>query len=269
VPKAPPKREQVAMAEPKGLPTLPPKPAPLPSISDFSDEIPPGLQPVVDGLGGEDPVVQVESALRLRALGRKAAPATPHLIKRLRSRTPVTLSRRDRKRLSDAEQVEGLSPGRAAAMALVAIGDVAVPFLLKALKHSDRFSRAGAAWALGEIKHSATVDPLIEALKDPQEVVREAAAEALGKIRDPRTIPLLVTLLNKDDSPDVRRATEVALRNLTDVPQLIKGLKDRSTVVQDNCAYILWLMTAKEYKKDVAAWETWYREQQKGKAQVD
>jgi hypothetical protein len=151
-------------------------------------------------------------------------------------------------------------------MALAAIGRPIVGNLTRALDHSEAPVRAGAAWVLGEIKDGSSVVRLLEKIRDPDEQVRSAIATALGKIRDPRAIPLLVTMVSDDKSEAARSGAEAALRKLTEVPLLIDGLRDPNTFVQDNSAYILWLMTAKEFRKDVGAWERWWREQQQSTA---
>lgn len=204
-------------------------------------------------LGSRDAMHQAVAAMRIARMGPAAAPATPYLIRNLRNTKHVRLSR-DRK--------EGTTVARAAAQALVAIGDPSVGGLVRALAHTESAVRRHAAWALGELKNAAGIVPLMNATADEEDPVRAAVAEALGKIRDPRSIPLLVTTMNQDESPLVRRTAETALRKLTEIPLLIEGLKDGSPVVRNNSAYILWLMTAKEFRTDAAAWEQWWREQQ-------
>jgi len=226
----------------------------------FSKGVPDELKPLVDQLSASDPIEQIFAAFELRKMGKRAIPATPYLLRRLRNTMLVELSRRDRRKLG--EDIDRLSPAKAAAMSLASIGKPIVGNLNRALHHDEAPVRAGAAWVLGEIKHSSSVGPLLAKVKDPNGTVRGMAAIALGKIRDPRAIPLLVTMMAEDNTEETRKMAEWALRRLTEVPLLIKGLRDESTFVQDNAAYILWLMTAKEFRKDVQAWERWWREQE-------
>jgi HEAT repeat protein len=88
---------------------------------------------------------------------------------------------------------------------------------------------------------------------------------ALGAIRDPRAIPLLLKVLDEDTNPSVLEKTERALKKLTDIPTLIEGLKSEHPVVQDNATYVLWLMTAKDFKQDYDKWKQWWEKQQGSK----
>ena len=52
--------------------------------------------------------------------------------------------------------------------------------------------RGATAWALGEIKTRASLEPLAEALDDPDPIVREIAALSLGEIEHSSAVPHLV-----------------------------------------------------------------------------
>ena len=54
---------------------------------------------------------------------------------------------------------------------------------------------------------------------------------------------------------------ETSLRNLTEIPLLIRGLRDDSKMVRENSTYIRWLMTTKEFRDDADAWERWWKEE--------
>ncbi|MBD3240860.1 MAG: hypothetical protein GF331_09765 [Chitinivibrionales bacterium] len=227
-----------------------PAPVPLVEPSRMSGE----LRPLVEQLGSRDALQQAVAAMRIATIGPAAAPAAPYLIRNLRNAKRVRLSKsRDNEK----------TVGQAAAEALVAIGEPSVGGLVRALEHSEPAMRRQAAWALGELKNAAAIVPLMDAITDPEDPVRASVVEALGKIRDPRSIPVLVTTMNQDESPLVRSAAESALRKVTEIPMLIEGLKDPSPLVTNNSAYILWLMTAKEFRTDVTAWEQWWRGQQR------
>jgi HEAT repeat protein/sRNA-binding regulator protein Hfq len=136
--------------------------------------------------------------------------------------------------------------------------------------------REKAVVALGQIKDSAAVPSLLAALKDGDPAVRKAAAEALGDIRDPRAIPSLYASLQEPDR-SVKAAMEIALKMHTEIPLLIGALDNQNSLVRDNAAYILWLMTGKNLGSDRQAWVDWYanpdREEAKkpapGKAEDD
>jgi HEAT repeat protein len=223
--------------------------------------IPADVQALVTQLDDPDPAVQVRASLALRDMGPAATAAVGALIKRFRSTAVVAASPSDSVPVDSA--VIGLSPARAAALALVAVGDAAVEPLVSTLRHSDPQMRAGAAWTLGELKDGRSVDGLVGAARDDKDVVRRVAVEALGKIRDPKTIPIITSLAAEDESPAVRSSARLAQRSVSEIPLLIQGLRDKSRVVKDNSAYILWLLTAKEFRKDADQWEAWWQEQQK------
>ncbi len=117
--------------------------------------------------------------------------------------------------------------------------------------------REKAVIALGAIRDTAAVLPLLAALKDNEPAVRRAAAEALGDIRDPRAIPTLYGALQEPD-PSVKAAIEIALKMHTEIPLLIGALDNQNSLVRDNAAYILWLMTGKDLGTDKQAWVEWY-----------
>ena len=145
-----------------------------------------------------------------------------------------------------------------AAEALGSIGGVkSVRALIGALDDGNVFVREHAAGALGELKDTVAVWPLIMALKDGNAAVRSAAAFALGKIRDPRAIPSLYSLL-KDEQLRVRQIAQQSLSMLTDISQLITALDDKSPMVRENVAYVLWLMTGKDLGQDKGLWLEWY-----------
>jgi HEAT repeat protein len=222
--------------------------------------IPADVGALIAQLDDPEPATQVRASLALRDLGPAATAAVSALIKRFRSTVVVVAPSGDSVPVDSA--VVGLSPARAAALALVAIGDAAVEPLVAVLRHSDPQMRAGAAWALGELKDGRSVEGLVEAARDGRDDVRRMAVEALGKIRDPKTIPIITSLGAEDESPAVRSAARQAQRSVSEIPLLIQGLRDKSRVVKDNSAYILWLLTAKEFRRDAEQWEAWWQEQQ-------
>lgn len=83
--------------------------------------------------------------------------------------------------------------------ALEDIGRRAAMPLIEALRDRDPYVRSGAAWILGNIKDSGTIEPLIEALKDEDENVRWLAVTALGDIGDERAIDPISMVPTNDD----------------------------------------------------------------------
>jgi len=207
------------------------------------------------------PHEQIRACQQLEAKGSEAVGAIPNLIDLFSYNTPYEPSWRERRKFN-TEDISGISPAQAAIITLVSFGEPAIPALIKTLSHKNYVFRANAAIALGELRAMKAVPELITAIQDSHPRVRMEAAEALGKIRDPKTIPILVTQMNQDTLPEVLQVTENALKNLTDIPTLIAGLRAPYPVVQENCAYILWLMTTKEFKNDAQAWEDWWKEEQ-------
>jgi len=117
---------------------------------------------------------------------------------------------------------------------LAACGPPAFPWAESLLHSRDEVVRAGAAFALGELKDPRAVEPLIGALKDSGIGVRQLAAGALGELNDPRAVePLIGTL--KDSEIAVRWVAAVALGRLKDpraVDPLIDALTDSNADVR-------------------------------------
>jgi len=84
--------------------------------------------------------------------------------------------------------------------ALVAMGNVAVPPLIEALKNKNTLMRWEAAKALSEIGEPETAPVLVEALEDEDFDVRWLAAEGLIKMNIKGLKPLLEALEQRADS---------------------------------------------------------------------
>lgn len=96
-----------------------------------------------------------------------------------------------------------------AARELVELGKVAVPVLVKALKHRSPGTRQSAACALGDIGDREATLPLIDALDN----VGWAAAKALGRIADPRAGEALQEACRSPNG-DLRRCATDALAKM-------------------------------------------------------
>lgn len=112
-----------------------------------------------------------------------------------------------------------------AAAGLAAIGNAAIPSLLKALQHDDWLVRLHAVEALGKTRSPETVEPLLSVLfNDQDSAVREDAVRALGEIRDPKAVEYLFTAMRE---PELRTLAVDALGRIGDtraVPVLIEVL---------------------------------------------
>jgi HEAT repeat protein len=99
-----------------------------------------------------------------------------------------------------------------AAYALGGLNDTrAVLPLIDILDDPSSSIRGVAAHSLGEIGSRAATNQLIALLADPSKNVRLTAVYALGKLLDRRSIPKLRELLEKDQSPQVRKASRQML----------------------------------------------------------
>ena len=109
-----------------------------------------------------------------------------------------------------------------AAAALAAIGDAAIPSLLKALQHEDWLVRLHAVESLGKTQSKRAVEPLLSVLfNDRDSAVREDAVRALGEIGDPQAVEHLFTAMRE---PGLRTLAVEALGRIGDrraVPVLI------------------------------------------------
>lgn len=134
-------------------------------------------------------------------------------------------------RVRNADAVEPLIPllqdkvkavREEAAAALAAIGDAAIPSLLKALHHEDWLVRLHAVESLGKAKSKQAVEPLLSVLfNDRDSAVREDTVRTLGEIGDPQAVDYLFTAMQE---PGLRTLAVEALGRIGDpraVPILI------------------------------------------------
>lgn len=196
------------------VPQVTPTPDGQESISaDVADKI--------KALASSNPVERASAAARL---GRASAvTAIPSLIQMLGDDTAITPQGNwETGSWTPALQTfKHPSPGEEAALALAAMGKFAVEPLVAILNDTNPSVRRNAAWALGEIRGSHSVDrtvavePLIAALRDEDWWVRKAAARALGEIRTARAVGPLVAAL-EDGNWNVREMAAWALGEMKD-----------------------------------------------------
>jgi small nuclear ribonucleoprotein (snRNP)-like protein len=135
----------------------------------------------------------------------------------------------------------------------------AVAELVKALADPSAETRQKSVSALGAMGDTIAVLPLAAALRDSDGAVRMAAAEALGDLRDPRAIlPLCAALQERVDA--VAAAVRFSLKLHTEIPLLIGALDNQNSLVRENAALVLWLMTGKNFGNDKQGWVDWYAE---------
>jgi HEAT repeat protein len=126
---------------------------------------------------------------------------------------------------------------------------------LSATLKDDRYVRAAAAYALGQIGDPRAVEPLIAALGDESSDVRQDAAYALGEIKDPRAVEPLIAAL-KDWHSNVRKAAAKALVKIGTpaVELLIAALRDEDERVRQAAAEALDHLGWKPARDENAAW---------------
>ena len=182
-----------------------------------------------------------KSPLARDVFNASATPAIPALVELLEDAEPVLpeVCREDHRRWWGDEQP--ITPGEAAARALVHIGSASLDPLIKTLASPVAVARRNAAWALGALDDQRAVTPLVGSLKDSDTNVREQASWALGAIDDARAVQPLINALN-DTSPRVRRQAAWALGAIDDasaVNGLVAALKDSDARVREQAAWAL------------------------------
>jgi HEAT repeat protein len=90
--------------------------------------------------------------------------------------------------------------------ALLEMGALAVPHLIKALNDKDPQTRWQAAWVLGRIKPEEAIQPLIEAIEDTDWMVRDEAAVSLLRMDSEKAAGLLVKAVQDGRSLISRQA---------------------------------------------------------------
>lgn len=199
------------------------------------------LSTVIEMLRSPDPIVRASVACARDVFDASAAAVIPALVELLDDAEPVApeVCREDHRHWWGDEQP--ITPGEAAARALVRIGSASLDPLIKTLTSSAAVARRNAAWALGALDDQRAVTPLIASLKDREPNVREQASWALGAIDDAGAVQPLISAL-RDTSPPVRRQAAWALGALDDanaLDGLVAALKDSDARVREQAAWAL------------------------------
>jgi HEAT repeat protein len=253
---------------------------------------PPDIDWLSAQLASPDPAWRDLVAAQLAALGPRAAPAVPALVRSLRLRANIP---------NFATTGAWMAPEYAelgyydvqATRALACIGMPAVDPLIQALEDPSPRARAHAACALGKALRDKSVlivpsalhgpswpnpvkqgcrlggaaaeraaGPLRVVAKDQDPTVRGKAAEALGRMRRSDAVPLLIAMLS-DKHPGVRGAAAKALGAIGDrraVPALIEALADPSHWVPQYAETALRTITGRRLGSEPAPWRTWWRQ---------
>ncbi|OHD57140.1 MAG: hypothetical protein A2Y33_09455 [Spirochaetes bacterium GWF1_51_8] len=100
------------------------------------------------------------------------------------------------KALSDHEDVAIF-----ATLALVGIGQDAIPELREGLKSQEEQIRGYCAEILGELQAVSALEDLIELIEKDESVwVKNSAVEAIGRIKEPRSTEILKKLLKENEN---------------------------------------------------------------------
>jgi HEAT repeat protein len=131
--------------------------------------------------------------------------------------------------------VDAMSSGvpglyRAAEQALEEMGALALPALMRALRHSDNYFRFRATCTISRIGGRQAIPALLEALEDVDIGVRWLAGEALACQEDEVLEPLLQNLVHKPIDASLREGTLHVLarfqrRALRAVAPVVEALK--------------------------------------------
>ncbi len=131
------------------------------------------------------------------------------------------------------EQLSQDPPAELAEILVRVLTDLGTPAIqqltqLLAISHQ----RQSAVLALGQIRHSQTIEPLISVVSDPDSVIRRVAIEALGSFHDVRVPPVLITALTDFDS-NVRRLAVVSLGMRPDLTTEMQLVDRIAPLLQD------------------------------------
>lgn len=171
------------------------------------------VQRLAGEVASQDQAVSLKAIDRLGALGEKAAPAVPALIKAL-SRPEAEV------RQHAARELGSIGPAAAAA----------VPALMEKLSDEKAEVRGYAAYALGKIGDAsdAVVEGLSRMAFDRAAVVRRAALRALERLNPPqeKVLPLVLKILEQGDANILGPALEtLAEQGEAALPRLCQALQ--------------------------------------------
>jgi HEAT repeat protein len=211
------------------------------------------VQKEIAALSAPDPRVRATAACALGRMQHKAGEAIPHLLRLLSDGTPIRPEEscgnqepfEDEAWAPEYKEVYEPSPGEAATLALMAIGDAALkPLQVVLLQGEDWRARKNAAWALAH--RGDAVEQLLMALKDPAWQVRTEAAYALfQRGGDSRAVVSALAEALDDEAWQVREQAVFALGHKGSseadvVEPLLRALTHADTRVRRGAAQALW-----------------------------
>ena len=134
-----------------------------------------------------------------------------------------------------------------AALALVSLGDAALPAVRELLDDSDSDRRWWAARALAAVGTSKARELLVRTLEDADANVRACAAQGLGELRAEEAVAGLVRSM-ADPSPLVSRIAADSLGRIGTpaVPALIEALQRGATATRAGAARALSVIQPQE-----------------------
>lgn len=212
----------------------------------------------IDNLNNENPNVRSDAADEIGLLGENATDAISALSQALHDEyEPVRLNAAYALGAIGEKAVPNLIKNlvcdngqvrRKAAYGLAAVGATAVPSLIEVLDHENDDVRVEATYALAQIGNDANtaVPALIARAKDNKVEVRRYLPEAFGSIgaNAAPAVPTLIDMLENDDDVQVRFESALALAQIGPaaedaIPVLTTSLKDRNRYVRDNSIHAL------------------------------
>ncbi len=116
---------------------------------------------------------------------------------------------------------------------LQALGDEAIPHLIRALEYPVSVVSNRSLHCLGRMKCRAAVEPICNVLATGEILQRRAAAAALGEIGDTVSLESLLQALLTDKDREVRKAAAEALGKIGD-PNAMNGLIQALTDSSEN-----------------------------------
>lgn len=207
----------------------------------------------IAALSTPDPRLRAAAACALGRMKSDAIQAIPHLLSLLGDGAPILPQEscgnqepfEDEGWAPDYAQVNEPSPGQAATLALMAIGEPALEPLKQALLHGEHWRvRKNAAWALA---HSGeAIEQLVMALKDTAWQVRAQAAYALfQRGGDGRKVTSALAEALDDEAWQVREQAVFALGHKGSseadvVEPLLRALRHADARVRRGAAQALW-----------------------------
>jgi HEAT repeat protein len=134
---------------------------------------------------------------------------------------------------------------------IIILGEIHLPesqeILISALLNKEQHPeiRAGAAWALGELKQPKSIDALIQSFMELSKPIRIEAARALRKISEIASVDVLSKLPPSEDNQKAGIAWAVSKSGQIEINDLIRVMVDNDA--RKWAAYILGTQNPEQY----------------------